>query len=175
MSQAQSHRATYGVALGLLVVAAISLLASSGKSWTSAGSSGTEVAGLLTSLPLVAGAGIAGLVATRDRQRTLVGLILVGAAVFGLLDWFVGLGNDGVQTASGSLVWPWPAVALVGAAALIVSGSLTLRFGEQWPVLASRYERAPEDDVQTSDGQTSQSQTSRKQWDALDNGQDPTL
>jgi len=108
----------------------------------------------LPALALVALAGAGALLATRGRARAAVstliaacGLGIVGAAAYALA------ALDGV----GPL---WPAVCLVGGAAVTGVGAVALRRGSGWPALGARYDRRPDPEPPL--------------WDALDRGEDPT-
>ena len=152
---------TYRSALLLCGFAAVALFIAGTRPWTASGLTGDDIAPLLTSLPLVAAAGIAGLIATAQRRRTMVALILLAAPLFGLVDWLFGV-NVSSEDAQQPLVWiPWPALALTGALAMVVSGSLGLRYGAQWPQLGTRYDR--------------EEKSAQSDWQRLDHGEDPTL
>lgn len=153
---------SYRTALLLCVLAAGTLLICAGKPWTTDERLGTDVAAMLTSLPLVAAAGIAGIMATSGRQRQMVGIILFAAALFGLSDWFFTM-----RSLDSNMVWgPWPLVAVIGALSMMGSGMLTLSNASRWPVLGSRYER------QTP---SAGSGPKASDWQRLDDGEDPTL
>lgn len=162
-----SPRREYALALGLLALGAFLLLVALTKSWTidtvallegvtpsrSRTVSGASVAPAAAAAAWIALAGIAGLVATRSWGRTLVGLVLVLAAVAGIL--------------SALRAWtaPWAPVAIVGLVCPLVAGLLAIIHGRRWPVLGSRYERQAEPRQEADE---------RATWDALDRGEDPT-
>lgn len=144
---------SYRLAIALCAFAAFALLVAGGRPWTIEGQPGDEIAGLLSSLPLVAAAGIAGVIATADRQRHLVGLIILAAPLFGLGEWFFAESSELAW-------WPWPLLGIAGAVAMAASGALVVTRGQQWPRLGQKYERpGPQ----------------RSDWQRLDEGDDPTL
>lgn len=146
---------TYRLALVLCAFAALALLVAGARPWTADGQRGDVFASLLSSLPLVAAAGIAGLIATVDRQRQLVGIIILAAPLFGLGEWFF--------ASTPSLVWwPWPLLSIVGAFAMVASGALAVTQGQHWPRLGAKYDRQ-------------ESRTARSDWQRLDDGDDPTV
>lgn len=150
---------TYRLALALCAIAAFALLVAGTRPWTAEGQRGDEVAGLLASLPLVAAAGIAGLIATADRQRQLVGIILLAAPLFGLGEWFFATPAFGDATMQW---WPWPLLSIAGALAMVASGALAVTAGHEWPRLGTKYDRQ-------------ETQAGRSDWQRLDDGDDPTL
>jgi uncharacterized membrane protein (TIGR02234 family) len=65
------------------------------------------------------------------------------------------------------LTLPWRPVAVAAALVIIAAGLLVAWRGGRWPVMSSRYERAPQRDRQAPDDSASL-------WEALSKGADPT-
>jgi hypothetical protein len=116
---------------------------------------GSELFPGLTAVAVVGLAGAGAVLATKGLGRRLVGVLLalvgLGLAVCGA----VGVGT-------GDTVWP--AITLVGGAAVVAGGGWVVVAGHTWPHMGARYERT------TSRGRTGSTET----WDALDRGEDPT-
>jgi uncharacterized membrane protein (TIGR02234 family) len=181
-----SPRRKYALALGLIVLGAVLVLVSSGRTWatgqvTTAGGStasatlrvtGSDAAGGLVGLALLAAAGIAALVATRGRLRRIVAVVIILTGVSVVLNAvFSGLTrvldeaarkSAGVTSAHATAVQttiaPW--VCVLGGLLIVAGGVLALRHGGEWPSMGARYERAP---------------STMDPWAALDQGLDPTL
>ena len=180
-----SPRREYALALGLILLGAVLVLVSSGRTWatgeaTSGGSTtaaalrvtGNEAAGGISGLALLAAAGIAALVATRGRLRRVVavviiltGISVVTNAVFsdlsGALDE-AARKSAGVSsahaTATQTTISAW--ICVLGGLLIIAGGVLAALHGRSWPALGTRYERGP---------------VTLDPWSALDQGIDPTL
>jgi hypothetical protein len=127
-----------GVAVGLLA-------AGSGLLFL-AGSVGSRPEGS-SALALVAGAGVAGVLAARGLMRRVVGVLLVLAGVLAVV---VGLQD-------GSLA------AVAGGTCTVAGGAWAAWRGPGWTRMSSRYERAAAVD-----------DSPHALWDALDRGEDPT-
>jgi hypothetical protein len=126
-------------------------------------------AGVLPWAPAVALVGLAGagaLLATRDRVRALLGVLLM---VTGLP---LAIGGTYVAAAGrGQPFWS----ALCGLSGLLVghAGLRALLRSASWPALGSRYERPVAEPVEYVErGGPSRSDVAM--WDALDRGEDPT-
>lgn len=123
-------------------------------------------------------AGAAGVVAVRDRWRTVVGIVLLlvatGAAV--AIATF-GFGGPASARLTAELGTPatsvttsmWWLVALGGAVLAGFAGLAVAVWGRTWPVLASRFERQSARAQATPTGNSA-----ARIWDALDRGEDPT-
>ncbi len=129
--------------------------------------SGGDFVPWVPALALISLAGAGALVATRRKGRLLVGVLLalagsgvVAGAVYGLA-----VAGD----ATGSTGPGWPLVALSGGLVIVAVGALTLWHGQGWPTMGARYERAG------SAAPVSAQDDSAKVWDALDQGDDPTI
>ena len=204
-SSAAAAGREYVRVLVLLAVGAGFLLLSYGQVWATATYAepglprlivtltGRDVQPVGGVLPVVALAGIAGIVATRRVGRWAAGVVLAltgtAAAALALrfgLTWSAS-GADGgaidrlvgekVGTAVAGVpvvVSQWWLLAAVGGAAVLVGGLLTVAHGSRWPALGRRYERAadPEPPAEAAHGPSS---TSASAWDLLDEGVDPTL
>jgi len=174
-SSAAAAGREYVRVLVLLAVGAGFLLLSYGQVWATATYAepglprlivtltGRDVQPVGGVLPVVALAGIAGIVATRRVGRWAAGVVLAltGTAATALALVPV-------------VVSQWWLLAAVGGAAVLVGGLLTVAHGSRWPALGRRYERAadPEPPAEAAHGPSS---TSASAWDLLDEGVDPTL
>jgi uncharacterized membrane protein (TIGR02234 family) len=133
-----------------------------------AGQTGTEITPVVPTLSLISLAGAGALVATRRIGRVLIGVLLVlaGLGVTAGAGW--GLAQAGNGTASARP--GWGIVALAGGVLVAVVGGVALRRGRRWPTMGSRYERP------TGAGRpVGVDDDAAKIWDAIDEGQDPTI
>jgi uncharacterized membrane protein (TIGR02234 family) len=188
----------YRLALLLVAVGAGLLLLGFGRTWVTATSaqpglprivvslSGLDLVPVGGALPLVALAGIAGLVATRGVWRRLVGALLLvagaagtvlaaraglsladasgaGATVDRLVGERLGVTVSGVPVTTTS----WWLPAAMGGLLLALGGLLALLHGSRWPTLGRRYER---EGAAPAGAETRPEST----WDLLDRGVDPT-
>ena len=188
----------YRLALLLVTVGAGLLLLGFGRTWATATSaqpglprvvvalSGLDLVPVGAALPLVALAGVAGLVATRGAWRRAVGALLLvagaagavlalragltladpsgaGATVDRLVGERLGVTVSGVPVSTTS--WWLPAV--LGGLLVGVGGLLALLHGSRWPTLGRRYER----DAANAGAATGRTESA---WDLLDRGVDPT-
>jgi len=185
----------YVVALLLLAAGAGLLLLGYGRTWVAATTaqsglpsltvtlSGGDLQPLGSALPLVALAGVAGVVATRRVGRAVSGSVLVVAGVAGVvlplrfgLTWSssggdgatvdrlvaekVGVAVTGVPSTASS----WWVVAALGGVLVAVGGLLAVLHGSRWPAMGGRYERSTRP----------RASETASAWDQLDHGVDPT-
>jgi uncharacterized membrane protein (TIGR02234 family) len=170
--------------------------------------SGAHAQPLLTALGLVGLAAVVALLATRRLGRRIVGLLLAVTAVVVLI-WLArdlgGMSSGRTQTLlsdggpvvgvpAGARVLVdlhlvWVAVALAGAALLVLAGLAAAVRGPGWPAMGSRYDRPRQAAADTgrADGQdvepaavgevasTRSPTADRRLWEALDRGEDPTV
>jgi uncharacterized membrane protein (TIGR02234 family) len=188
-------RREYLVALVLLALGAALLLLGYGRTWVTATTaqsglprltvalSGSDLQPLGGALPLVALAGVAGVVATRRIGRLVSGAVLLVAGLVGVvlplrfgLTWSssggdgatvdrlvaerVGVAVTGVPAAASA----WWLVAALGGLLVAAGGLLAVLHGSRWPAMGGRYER----DAQPRPRETASA------WDQLDQGVDPT-
>jgi len=103
-------------------------------------STGATVAPWLPALGLVALAGTAALVATRESGRRVIGVFLIavglGIAVASGFGWAASAAEQSVVD---SVVWP--VMALAGGLLVSATGGFALVRGSGWPVMSRRYER----------------------------------
>jgi uncharacterized membrane protein (TIGR02234 family) len=196
---AAAARSEYVRVLALLAVGAALLLLSYGQVWATATYAepglprlvveltGRDVQPVGGALPIVALAGIAGLVATRRVGRWVSGVVLAlaGAAAaalalrFGLtwssssdeggaIDRLVGEKVGTTVTGVPVVVSLWWLLAVVGGALVLVGGLLAVAHGARWPALGRRYERP-------SAAASARPAAPASAWDQLDQGVDPTL
>jgi uncharacterized membrane protein (TIGR02234 family) len=187
-------------ALVLLAVGAGLLLVGYGRTWVTATSAeagfprlsvdftGRDLQPVGGVLPVVALAGVAGLVATRRLGRRVSGVVLVLTGVTGLvlpiMFGVAGTGRDeddvarllaerlgvGAQHVEHtSTLWWVPAAA--GGALVLLGGVLATLRGGRWPQMGHRYER---DDSTSATATASSPQRTESAWDQLDRGLDPT-
>lgn len=137
---------------------------------------GRQVARAVAPLALVGLGATVAIVATRGRQRSLVGAVL--SIVGGSLCWLAGqvladpdgaaraadISRVGVGTASAT-GWPW--VAATGGLLLALTGALVAVRGRHWPALSGRYDREPAAARVPASPEV-------VLWEALDRGDDPT-
>ena len=191
-----SARREYAVALVLLAAGAGLLLLGYGRTWVTASTAQSGLPSLTVTLgggtlqplggalPLVALAGVAGVVATRRVGRLVSGAVLLVAGAVGVvlpvrfgLTWSSG-GGDGatvdrlvaekvgvVVSGVPSTASAWWVVAALGGLLVAAGGMLTVLHGARWPAMGGRYERS-------SRPRTEQSTSA---WDRLDHGVDPTV
>lgn len=188
----------YRLVLLLVALGALLLLVGFGRTWVTATSAqpglprivvtltGLDLAPLGGALPLVALAGIAGLVATRGVWRRAVGALLLLAGASGAVlavragltltspsgegatvDRLVGekLGVTVADVPITTTSWWLPAA--LGGVLVALGGLLALLHGSRWPVMGRRYER----DRPTTGGPEGRAESA---WDLLDRGVDPT-
>jgi hypothetical protein len=148
----------------LCAVGALGELLAVGRVWATVGAkhyTGSDVAGAVRPLALVALAGTAALLATRKWGRIAVGLLLVaagiGAAVAAL--------SPGYPPAAHH-VQAWRVVAVVAAIPVTLAGLAAAARGYRWSVMSARYD-APGARQRVQDPDVAL-------WDALDRGDDPT-
>jgi Tryptophan-associated transmembrane protein (Trp_oprn_chp) len=125
---------------------AVGLLAAGSGLLFLAGSVGSRPEGS-AALALVAGAGMAGVLAARGAMRRVVGGLLVLAGVLAVI-----LGLQGGSVA-----------AVAGGTCTLAGGAWAAWRGPGWSRMSSRYERAADAD-----------DSPHALWDALDRGEDPT-
>jgi MFS family permease len=122
---------------------------------------GSDVAGAVRPLALVALAGTAALLATRRWGRVVVGVLLLAAGV-GTAVAAIGAGYPpGAHHLDG-----WRIVVVVAAVPVAVSGLAAAARGSRWSVMSARYD-APGARQRVQDPDVAL-------WDALDRGDDPT-
>lgn len=175
--------------LGLVAVGAIGFFGA-GRTWVSTTVSaegvrddiavvtGTDINPLIGALALVTAAAGLGVLAAGRRLRRVIGVLVVIAAVAGLIvgvfadhtgalalaveesPAFIG---DNRPTPEDLTIWPsLSAVCFVLAAML---GALTVAAAGSWPTMSRRYERSG----------TAPADEERSAWDILNQGQDPTV
>lgn len=180
---------TYRDALVALIVGAALLLFSYSMTWANVAIPMVTGAAAATQIPLsghdivplastagwIAAAGLAGIIATRTWGRMIIGAIvaLAGAGSTIAVAWFAvasaGLIKAAADSHAGetladlgdySITWWW-IPALLASVLVWAAGLLTCARGRTWPGLGRKYDRA--NPRQLTD------------WQALDQGQDPTL
>lgn len=180
---------TYRNALIALIVGAALLLLGYSLPWASvtvplvAGGpatsqvelSGSSLAPLASVAGWLAAAGLAGIIATRTWGRLIIGAIVAVAGAGSLLAcaWFAVAPAALVQAAAESrageslaelgdyaITWWW-LPTLLASALVLTAGVLTCARGRTWPGLGRKYDRANPRQLTA--------------WQALDEGQDPTL
>jgi len=117
---------------------------------------GQDNSGYGTGLALVALAGFAGAIAVGGWAKRVVGGIVV---VAGLLAAWPAI------TAEGGGPGRW--IALLGAVALVVAGSMVIRFAPRLPTLGARY--------QSANARPGSGDADKDMWDGLSHGEDPTV
>ena len=137
--------------------------------------SGSSIASVASMAGWIAAAGIAGIVATRTWGRVIIGAIVAIAGAGSLLaaTWFAvasaGLVKAAAESYAGetlidigeySITWWWIPTWLASLLVL-AAGLLTCARGRTWPGLGRKYDRANPRQLTA--------------WQALDQGQDPTL
>ena len=193
-------RREYVLSVVLIAAGAGLMLLGYGRTWVSATTAqaglpsltvtltGGDLQPLGAALPLVALAGVAGVVATRRVGRWVAGAVLViagavgamlplrfgltwsssqgdGATVDRLVAEKVGVAVSGVP----STATAWWVVASLGGLLVAVGGLLALLHGARWPAMGRRYERTP------AAGSAPAAPVTASAWDQLDQGVDPTL
>ncbi len=179
-----SGRRGYAIALFALTVAALVAYIAAGATWVTATlddlaggterATGRDLLPVAGALPLLALAGLVGIIATRGRVRAIVGgfLLVAGgvAAVWVLTsgaldDWRA----DPARASAATEVSAGP-IAATTLAALVVAavGVATMARGSGWPSMGSKYETAARRDRRPST-------TPQATWDAIDRGEDPTV
>ncbi|MDR7278108.1 Trp biosynthesis-associated membrane protein [Catenuloplanes atrovinosus] len=118
---------------------------------------GSELLVWLSPLAVVSLAGAGALIATRGVVRRAIGGLLAVLGVAIAAGAATELGGGG-----------WPALTLLGGAAVAVAGGWTAARGADWPSLGARYERPVASPAVNGPRGT------RQAWDALDRGEDPT-
>lgn len=197
-----SGRREYGLALVVLVIAAIGVVVAYGATWVTAtvpvfrgeptptrvvDLTGSMFIGFGSAAGWVALASAAGIIATRTWGRVVIGLVAAGAgaaagipAVAFILSRgpLVAEALDGDEAVSvdGNAWW---LVAILAGLMVMVAGLLTAVRGRNWPSLSARYERSrTTQEVSTVDepqGDPARgARESLRMWDALDRGEDPT-
>jgi uncharacterized membrane protein (TIGR02234 family) len=185
-----SARRPYVAGLGLLLLGAVVVLVSAGRTWGTAEVAGTvgstaastlsvrgsDVSGGLPAFGLLALAGVLAVVATRGWARRAVGVLLV---LTGLTVVLLAARGDlgaaldraaraaaGVTSARASDPSPnaWRWVCLVGGLLIGAAGGLTVVASAGWPALGARYDRGGARTPRPLDA-----------WSALDRGIDPTV
>lgn len=192
-------RREYRAALVLVALGAGLALLGFGRTWATAVTgqeglprvvvtvSGTDLVPFGAAVPLVALAGVAGLVATRGPGRRAVGVLLLlsggagallaaragvslhdasgaGGAVDRIVSERTGVLVAGVPVSTTS----WWVAAALGSVLVAAGGLLALLRGGRWPALGRRYER-------TGSAATGPQDREESAWDLLDQGLDPTL
>jgi hypothetical protein len=148
----------------LCAVGAVVELLAVGRPWAKVAArtyTGSNVAGAVRPLALVALAGTAALLATRRWGRIAVGVLLVAAGA-------------GTAVAAATASYPpgahhlegWRIVTIVAAVPVAVSGLASAARGYRWSVMSARYD-APGARQRVQDPDVAL-------WDALDRGDDPT-
>ena len=194
-TNASTARRGYQTALALLALGAVVMFLSYGRTWITATAGGSGLPSLTfeltgrdlqpaaTALPVLALAGIAGVVATRRIGRVISGVVLVAAGVggvvlptrFGLtwshaegegatIDRIVGERIGVAVSHAPAHASAWWIVAALGGLLVLVGGALVVARGAGWASMGGRYERAAADRPRASESA----------WDQLDRGVDPT-
>lgn len=190
-------RREYGIAMLALVAGAALLLAAAGRPWVTGLLSapgpvapapvdltGGDLTGLPSGIGWAALAGVAGLYAAKGAARRLIGLLIAAGGAIALhgvwaatrpealLDAVTKSTSDMAGTVQAatepepSLLGP--AMAVAGAALLVVVGLLAVLRAPAWPGMGTRYDR----DAAPS---ANRSETPSDLWKSLDAGDDPTL
>ncbi|WP_370879383.1 Trp biosynthesis-associated membrane protein [Catenuloplanes indicus] len=123
---------------------------------------GSDLLVWLSPLAVVSLAGAGALIATRALVRRAIGGLLaaMGVAI-----------GAGAATELGAGLWP--ALTLLGGAAVAVAGAWAAARGADWPSLGARYERPAVAAAERAPAVNAPRGT-RQAWDALDRGEDPT-
>lgn len=137
--------------------------------------SGSSIASVAAMAGWIAAAGVAGIIATRTWGRVIVGAIVTISGAGSLLAsaWFAVASTELVRAAAESragetladfgdysITWWW-IPTLLGSVLVLAAGALTCARGRTWPGLGRKYDRT--NPRKLSD------------WQALDEGLDPTL
>lgn len=137
--------------------------------------SGSSIAPLASVAGWLAAAGLAGIIATRTWGRVIIGAIvaIAGAGSTLAVGWFAvasaGLIRAAAEARAGetlgdigdySITWWW-IPTLLASLLVLAAGLLTCTRGRTWPGLGRKYDRANPRQLTP--------------WQALDEGQDPTL
>ncbi len=180
---------TYRYALIALVIGAALLLLGYSMPWASVSIpivtggpassqvelSGHDIASLASMAGWIAAAGLAGIIATRTWGRVIVGAIvaLAGAGSALAAVWFAVASSGLIKAAAEShagealadlgefSITVWWIPTLLASLLVLAAGLLTCARGRMWPGLGRKYDR------------TNPRQLTA--WQALDQGQDPTL
>ncbi len=137
--------------------------------------SGRDIAPLASVAGWISAAGLAGIIATRTWGRVIIGAVIAIAGAGSLIAtaWFAAASTEFIQAAAevrageplpdvagASITWWWIPTLLASLLAL-GAGLMTCTRGRSWPGLSRKYDRS----------------TPRRltDWQALDEGQDPTL
>lgn len=181
-----SPRREYAFSLGLILLGAVLVVVSSGRTWatgevaTAGGSTasatlrvtGSDAAGGLVGLALLSAAGVAALVASRGRLRKIVAIVIVLTGVSIVLNavfsGLTGVLDEAARKSAGvtsahataveTTIAPW--ICVLGGLLIVAGGVLAVLHGGTWSAMGSRYDRAP---------------ATLDPWSALDQGIDPTL
>ncbi|MDX6257725.1 MAG: hypothetical protein QOJ11_4059 [Frankiales bacterium] len=148
----------------LCAAGALVELLAAGRPWAKVAArtyTGSNVAGAVRPLALVALAGTAALLATRRWGRIAVGVLLVVAGV----GTAVAAIRAGYPNSAHHLE-AWRIVTIVAAVPVTVAGLAAATRGYRWSVMSARYD-APGARQRVQDPDVAL-------WDALDRGDDPT-
>jgi MFS family permease len=148
----------------LCAAGALVELLSVGRPWARVAArtyTGSDVAGAVRPLALVALAGTAALLATRRWGRIAVGVLLVAAGV-GAAVAAIGAGYP----PSAHHLEAWRIVTVIAAVPVALAGLAAAARGYRWSVMSARYD-APGARQRVQDPDVAL-------WDALDRGDDPT-
>jgi tryptophan-associated transmembrane protein len=172
-----SPRREMFVTVGAITVAAGLVLVAAGRPRVAINVAGAQASGATTpaatALALVALAGAGTLLLVRGWARTVIGVLLLGAAA-GIvavfltrpdITWFALTGSPGAAVSMHRSVWAWLGVTagvVIGAAALATGWR-----GRGWPAPRRRFSGP-------TGTPTSQADRPRDAWEALDRGEDPT-
>jgi uncharacterized membrane protein (TIGR02234 family) len=137
--------------------------------------SGRDIVALASVAGWISAAGLAGIIATRTWGRVIIGALVAIAGAGSLIAsaWFAvasaGLVQSAAEAYAGetlpgsvatSITWWW-IPTLLASALVLAAGLITCIRGRTWPGLGRKYDRA--NPRQLTD------------WQALDQGQDPTV
>ncbi|MET7765050.1 TIGR02234 family membrane protein [Streptomyces sp. NPDC005393] len=203
---ARGRRSSLAIALLAGALGAALVLLATSRKWAEGTASvaqgtlpqsanGDDITGLPGALAIVGLAALVAVFAVRRLGRAVVSALLalsgagiVISAVLGASDKAAleekaskvsGLTHSAIHDVAYT---PWPWVAAVGGALLLLAGVLALGYGRHWPAMSGRYERAGAG----ADGDAGRGRPRRggrpapdperpeELWKALDRGEDPT-
>jgi uncharacterized membrane protein (TIGR02234 family) len=193
-----SSRRDLAVAVGLTVIGSALTLLAAGRPWARAvvrqaplppahvALSGRAVAPLAAALGIAALAAVVALLATRNRTRVAVGVVIgiIGAGIVGSA---ASLSTDGIRhgsalrdrapaaalrdTSVSVRLEPWRHVGAAGGLIVVAAGLLTVVRGRRWSAMGSRFD-APT--AATPATQPTSVDDDVDLWARIDRGDDPT-
>ncbi|MBX6382224.1 MAG: Trp biosynthesis-associated membrane protein [Microbispora sp.] len=150
---------------------------------------GNDLVAWLTPAALAALAAVLAVLATGGAARRAIGVVvaLLGAAVAagawdgtrdGTIAAVAARHMTTAVTSAGhisvvSRAWIWPVLAVAGGIVLAAAGAAAVVLSPRWPGMSSRYERRS--GRAASGGTNRVKDADRAMWDAIDEGEDPTV